>query len=290
MELLTQQPTEKSRSIGAREDNEERHGIAHVAETGLDTAAVDLEQEEEEEELEAKVLDTAAVLGEQDLRETSSVGPAAPKGAAEAAAAAAVAASTADNLERGPGEQQQDPSSTQGEAKAPVADVGGDEGSGPIAAINSKSSATGGGSSAGSRSSCEDVGRTGDGDGKEEEDGGGKSKPEAGVVEAMPAVAEAMLLPAEAALARLFDTHDNFFSSDKDEKQVCTQHQTPQVVPGTWHMCTCAHSSSVVPTYTLHSYVRRRIDTRTSTSYDIHMQGTPNNTINIAEDHTYCSK
>lgn len=217
MELPTQQPLGKA--TGESEHKAGRDGIASVAETGLDTAAVGLE-EEEKGKFGAEV--SAVVLGEQDRREESSVAPApgVPKRAAGEAAAAA-----ADDLsqERETGEQQQAPRSMQGEAKAPVAEVGGKEGSSSTPASNSSAtSRPGGGTSAGARSSCEDVGSGGGG-----EEGG--SEPEGAEVEAMSAVAdaiipaEAMLQPAEAALAKLLDTHDNFFSSDKDEKQVCTK-------------------------------------------------------------------
>lgn len=222
MELPTQQPLGKASSTGESEHKAGRDGIASVAETGLDTAAVGLEEVKGEFGVEVP----AVVLGEQDRREESSVAPA-PGVPKRAAGAAAAAAADDPSQERGTGEQQQALRSMQGEAKAPVAEVGEKEGSSSTPANNS--SATGGrarpGTSAGARSSCEDVGS---GRGGEEEEEGRKSEPEGAVVQAMAAVAEAiipaeaMLQPAEAALARLLDTHDNFFSSDKDEKQVCT--------------------------------------------------------------------
>lgn len=245
MELLAQQPLRKANnSTRASKDKAEQARVASVAETGLDAAAVGREEEEECGAKGQGMSDTAAaaaaVHGEEEdriLGIPSAVVPGAPKGAGAAAGSDV-------SRERGTCEQQA-PSSTLGDAKSLVAEVGGKEESNPIAASSSSGS-----TAAGVRSSRGDAenGAAGGGGGEE---GGEKSKPEAAVVDAMvmPAVAEAvmpaegmLMQSAEAALVRLFDTHDNFFSSDKDEKQVCTgmisYFQTGPTIYCTYLYCT----------------------------------------------------
>lgn len=211
MEIPTDQSClEKATSpTGMGGDSAEPASIAPVAEASTTTtASADIP-----EKVGAKgeiLRSTAAAPQGEDIR-GKVVSPSVQVVDAVLSKESGVAAGGDDSRERAADELRQE-KSIQGDT---FVEVGRKKESGQVA--NSAPASSRSNDIAGARS-CEDAGK---GAGVEEE-GGDKAQQKAAEGTIMPevAVSETALQLAEAALARLFDTHDNFFSSDKDEKQV----------------------------------------------------------------------